>query len=176
MGQVLFFFAATSVVSSLVLIDKYILSIQKVITHEEYLQYFFHLQRSYELPQKPWHHGHNNRNNLKVIFTKQFLTKVTIFCRFDVYFVRPEIFQVEAKISTVRSMFPDFLSVFYDYVSIQKSMERCSVELNLKRTNWIVQSDLYNPDRKSISAHLDLISCGLDLYSSKLNNDIIVDS
>ena len=73
-------------------------------------------------------------------------------------------------------MFPDYLSVFYDYVSIQKSMERCFVELNLKRTNWVVQSDLYNPDRNSISAHLDLISCGLDLHSSKLNNYIIVDS
>ena len=58
-------------------------------------------------------------NSLKVIFTKQILTKVTIFCCFDVCCVRPsQLFQVQAikfKISTVRPLIPDYLSVSYDY-------------------------------------------------------------
>ena len=40
-------------------IVRYILAIQQIITHEEHLRY------SSELPQKPWHHGHNNRKWLK---------------------------------------------------------------------------------------------------------------
>ena len=47
---------------SLLLIDRYILAIQQVITHKEHLRYSFW---SSELPQKPWHHGHNNRKWLK---------------------------------------------------------------------------------------------------------------
>ena len=56
-------------------------------------------------------------NSLKVIFTKHFLTKATIFCCFDVFSVRPpQTFQVQAKISTIRPAFPDYLSVsdYYD--------------------------------------------------------------
>ena len=50
-----------------------------------------------------------------IIFTKQFLTKATIFCCFDVRSVRPpHIFQVQAKISTARPMLPDYFSVSYD--------------------------------------------------------------
>ena len=50
-------------------------------------------------------------NSLKVIFTKQFLTKTTIFRCFDVFFVRPpQIFQVQAKISTIRPVCQDCLS------------------------------------------------------------------
>ena len=49
-------------------------------------------------------------NNLKVIFTKQLLTKATIFCRFNVCSVGPsQIIQVQAKIST----FLVYLSVSY---------------------------------------------------------------
>ena len=48
----------------LLLIDRYILAIQQIITHEEHLRYSFDQQQSSELPQKPWHYGHNNRKQL----------------------------------------------------------------------------------------------------------------
>ena len=45
----------------------------------------------------------------------KFLTKVAIFCCFDVFSLRPpHIFQVQAKISTVRPAFPDCISVSSD--------------------------------------------------------------
>ena len=50
---------------SLLLIDRYILAIQQITTHKRHLRHFFDLQRSSELPQKPWHLGHNNRKWLK---------------------------------------------------------------------------------------------------------------
>ena len=50
---------------SLLLIARHILAIQQITTHKEHLRYFFYLWRSSELPQKPWHHGHNNRKWLK---------------------------------------------------------------------------------------------------------------
>ena len=46
----------------LLLIERYILAIQLIITHEERLQYFFW---SSELSQKSWHYGHKNRKWLK---------------------------------------------------------------------------------------------------------------
>ena len=59
------------------------------------------------------------QNSLKVIFIKQFLTKPTIFCCFDVFFVRPpQICQVQVKISTMQPLFPDYFSVSYDYGAI----------------------------------------------------------
>ena len=58
----------------------------------------------------------SDKNSLKVVFTKQFLTKVIIFCYFDVCSVSPpQVFQVQAKILTVRPVFPDYLSVSYGY-------------------------------------------------------------
>ena len=55
-------------------------------------------------------------NSLKVIFTKQFLTKVTIFRCLDVCSVRPpQIFQVQAKNIHSTTVFPDYLSVSYGY-------------------------------------------------------------
>ena len=46
----------------------------------------------------------------------QFLAKATIFCRFDVFSVRPpQIFQVQAKIAIIRSVFSEYFSVSYDY-------------------------------------------------------------
>ena len=60
-------------------------------------------------------------NSLKVIFTKQLLTKVTIFCCCDVCSVQPpQIFKVQAKISIVWPMFPDYLSFSYDYDNIKE--------------------------------------------------------
>ena len=59
------------------------------------------------------------QNSLEVIFIKQFLTKPTIFCCFDVFFVRPpQICQVQVKISTIQTVFPDYFSVSYDYGAI----------------------------------------------------------
>ena len=52
----------------------------------------FDLQQSSELPQKPLYHGHNNRKWLKLPqshFHSTIPCKVTIFCCFDVCFVRP---------------------------------------------------------------------------------------
>ena len=58
----------------------------------------------------------SGQNSLKVILTKQYFTKVAIFCCFGVRSVRPpQIFQVQAKISTVRPIFPDYLSISYDF-------------------------------------------------------------
>ena len=44
-----------------VLIDRYILAIQQIITHKEHLRYSFDLWRYSGLLQKPWHHGHNRK-------------------------------------------------------------------------------------------------------------------
>ena len=67
----------------------------------------------------------SGKNNLKVICTKQFLPKVTIFRCFDVCCVRPpQIFQVQAKVSAVQHVLPDCLSVFYDYVQMNLMKNR----------------------------------------------------
>ena len=67
----------------------------------------FDLQWSSELPQKRWHHSYNNinwLNSLKVIFTKQFLTKVTIFCCFDAFSVRPtQILSISSSSETINN-------------------------------------------------------------------------
>ena len=73
-----------------------------------------------ELPQKPWHHGHNKRKWLKQPqshFHWAIPHKICwFFWHFDVCSVRlAQIFQVQAKISKVAPMFPDYLSVSYDY-------------------------------------------------------------
>ena len=57
-------FSATSEVFltnhfSVPLTDKYILAIQQIMTHREHLRNSW---RSSEVPQKPWHHVHNNRS------------------------------------------------------------------------------------------------------------------
>ena len=49
----------------------------------------FDLQGYSKLPQKCWRHSHNKRKCPKVIFTKHFLTKATIFRCFDVCSVQP---------------------------------------------------------------------------------------
>ena len=52
-------------------------------------------------------------NSLKIIFTMQFLPKITIFRCFDVSSVWPlQIFQVQAKISTARPVFPNYFFRF----------------------------------------------------------------
>ena len=64
---------------SLLLIDRYILAIQHIITHEERSSdTLWSVSWSSELPQNRLHHSHNN-SSLKVIFTKQFLTKAPFF-------------------------------------------------------------------------------------------------
>ena len=118
----LFSFVGSMLVTShfsLLLIDRHILAIQQIITHEEYLRYSFWSATIFWTASEALerNHGHKNRkwlHNLKVIFTKELLTKVNIFCCFDVCPVRPpQIFQVQAKILTVRPAFPDYLSVSY---------------------------------------------------------------
>ena len=78
---------------SLLLIDRYILAIQQIITHEKHLRYSF------------WSVG--------VFWTASEASP--FFVVFDVCSVRPvQIFQVQAKISTLRPVFPDYLSVSLD--------------------------------------------------------------
>ena len=87
------------------------------------------------------------KNILKVIFTKQLLTKVTIFRCFDVCSVRPpQVFQVQAKISTVWPVFPDYLSVSYDNEHIKKRCRKAGQ--NLRLTDIIPSLDTYK--RKAI--------------------------
>ena len=105
---------------SLLLIDRYILAIQQVITHEEHLQYSFFICRDivncFRSIDTIVITTENGYNNFKVIFTKQFFTKATIFRCLGVFSVRPpQIFQVQTEISTIRPVFPDFLSVSCDY-------------------------------------------------------------
>ena len=86
-------------------------------------------------------------NSLKVIFTKQFLTKVTIFCCFDVCSVQPpQIFHIQAKISTVQPVFPGYLSISYDCldrtascISFQTSVRHL---LRLVKTNLLETASL----------------------------------
>ena len=78
-------FSATSEVLltnhfSLLLTDKYILAIQQIMTHKEHLRYSW---RSSELPQKPWHHVHNNRSGWNSLGSHFYWTGpaiVAIFC------------------------------------------------------------------------------------------------
>ena len=73
----------------------------------------------------------SEENSRKVIFTKQYLAKVTIFRCFDVCSVRPpEIFQVQGKISTVRPVFPDYLSVSYD-IDLNSCFSKMFVSISL---------------------------------------------
>ena len=46
-----------------VMIDRYILAIQQIVSHEEQLWFSFWFVAIFwtELPQKRWHHDHNNR-------------------------------------------------------------------------------------------------------------------
>ena len=103
------------------LIDRYILTIHQIITQRSICDTYFDLQRSSELPQKPWHHVHNDINWLKqpqIHFYLAAPSKVPIFRCFDVCSVRPhQTFQVQSKISTVRPVFPDYLSVSCDYAT-----------------------------------------------------------
>ena len=58
-------------------------------------------------------------------------------------------------------------------LSVDKSVESCIVELNLKRTKWLINY-LYIPRRNKISAYLDSISRDLDLYFWKFDSYLIV--
>ena len=51
---------------SLLLIDRYVLVIQQIITPQEYLRYTTDLQQSSELYEKPCYHGHNRRKWLNL--------------------------------------------------------------------------------------------------------------
>ena len=102
---------------SLLLIDKHILVIHQILNNNTRGAFAIHFLICSDLPNCLRSLGtivrttESGQNSLKVIFTKQFLTKVTIVRCFDVCSAQPpQIFQVKAKIS-VRSD----LSVSYDY-------------------------------------------------------------
>ena len=103
---------------SLLLIDKHILVIHQILNNNTRGAFAIHFLICSDLLNYLRSLGtivrttESGQNSLKVIFTKQFLTKVTIIRCFDVCSAQPpQIFQVKAKISTVRSD----LSVSYDY-------------------------------------------------------------
>ena len=56
---------------------------------------------------------------------------------------------------------------------IDRTNESCFVELNLKRTKWLI-SYSYNPNKSSVYSHLESLSRNLDLYSLKYDNYLIV--
>ena len=58
-------------------------------------------------------------------------------------------------------------------LSINRTNENCFVELNLKRTKWLI-SYSYNPNKSNIYSHLESLSRNLDLFSSKYNNYLVV--
>ena len=50
---------------SLLLVDRYILTIQQTVAYKEHFDTTFDLQRPSELSQILWHHGHNNKTGSK---------------------------------------------------------------------------------------------------------------
>ena len=113
---------------SLLLINRYILAIRQIITHEEHLRYSLWSAAIFWTALEalaPWSQQQNmaktTSTSLSLINSSQ---KSSFFCCFDVCSVRPpQIFQVQVKISTVRPVFPDYLSVSYDY---GYSLESCT--------------------------------------------------
>ena len=100
-----------------VLIDRYILAIQQIITHKEHLRYSFDLWRYSELPQKPWHHGRNNRKWLKQpqshflwAIPHQSLHFSQFWCMLCT--ATPNISSSSENIN-IKTAFPDCLSVSY---------------------------------------------------------------
>ena len=73
-------------------------------------------------------------NIFKDIFTKQFLTKATIFSWFDVFSLRPpHLLQVQAKISTIQPVFPDYHSGSYEYVISKTCISTSNQLIALKK-------------------------------------------
>ena len=67
----------------LLLIDRYILTIQQFITHKKHFWYTFWSAAISELPQKRWYHSYNNRKWLKQSqshFTKRKSHNFLLFC------------------------------------------------------------------------------------------------
>ena len=54
-------------------------------------------------------------------------------------------------------------------LSIDRVKESCFIELNLKRTKWLI-SYSNKPDKSNIYPHLESLSRNLDLYFSKYDN------
>ena len=55
----------------------------------------------------------------------------------------------------------------------EKPTENVFVEINLRSIKWLL-SCLYNPDTNLIADHLHYIGRGIDLYSSKYDDFIIL--
>ena len=58
-------------------------------------------------------------------------------------------------------------------LSLNKSIESLFIELNFRKKKWLLCC-AYNPNRKNISSHLDLLRRRLDLYSAEYEHFIIV--
>ena len=106
---------------SLLLIDRYILAIQQIITHKVHFQYsFWSVAIFWTSSEQPWHHGHNNRKWLKQPKIHFYWAIPSKSCHFSLFWcmlctATPDI-SSSSKISTARSVFADYLSNSYDYV------------------------------------------------------------
>ena len=58
-------------------------------------------------------------------------------------------------------------------LSVDKCHESCYVELILKKTKWLIKYS-YNPTKNKISSHLESLSRNLDLYTSKIENILVI--
>ena len=58
-------------------------------------------------------------------------------------------------------------------LSIDRMNESYFIELNLKRTKWLI-SYSHNPNRSNIYSHLECLDRNLDLYSSNSDNYLVV--
>ena len=74
-----------------------------------------------------------------------------------------------------RNQFGGGIMIFVreDIPSLNKSIESLFIELNFRKKKWLLCCT-YNPNRKNISSHLDLLRRSLDLYSVEYEHFIIV--
>ena len=105
----------------------------------------FHLQRSSQLLQKRLYHSHKNGKwlkSIKIISTKEILTKSDHIRYFHVFSVRPtHKVQVQAKISTIKLVFPVFLAVSYNH----GNTDNIKIAITCRNTkNWILFKEIVN--------------------------------
>ena len=118
--------------SSLLLIDIFWL-FSKLYHTRSICDNLFYLKRSSELPQKRWHHSHNNRKWLKQP-QSNFYEAITHKCHhFSLFWcilcTATQIFQVQAKISTIRPVFPGYVSVSYEHDSTHSGCKCSNVKV-----------------------------------------------
>ena len=93
-------------------------------------------------------------------------------CRFEIDgFNTPFRVDREQKSGGMMLYFREDLPV--KLLSIDRTNKSCFVELNMKRTKWLI-SYSYNPNKSNIYSNLESLSRNLDLFSSKYDNVLVV--